>query len=61
MTGAANINACFSALFGVEVGQIDSGLIGNIDPTRLGMPVEEHLHLVHHHLMPRMPKIWDIG
>ena len=59
--GVANINACFWDLSGIEVTQEDSGLIRKIDPTLLGVPVKERLHLTHDRLVPRLPSVWDIG
>ena len=59
--GAANINACFWALSGIEVTQEDSRLIRKVDPTRLGVPVKKRLHFIHDRLVPRLPNIWDIG
>src|ERR1700733_11253415 len=55
-----NVTACYSALSGTETSQIHSGLIRKVDPTRLGAPVKERLHLIHNCLVPRLPNIWDI-
>jgi hypothetical protein len=56
----ASINGYFSDLYGIELGQIDPGLVWKIDRARPSVPVEERLHLVHHRFVTRLPNIWDV-
>jgi hypothetical protein len=57
----ANISAYFSDLYGIELGQIDSGAIEKINRARLGMSAEELPHFVHYRLVTRSPNVWDVG